>query len=163
VGRIGAQPASETASVAGERDGDEKPRRRFTMTMPTEIPVSDDSFKTAQWIWRNLIPKKGQAATVQGELLRCVERLRWEAQNNGNGNWDDGFEAFITFLGDTLCAEPGMAGRKEAIKTDLALLRDFDHPYLEDDLYDRLTEHVVVYCRLHPRVIDRPVNPDLLR
>lgn len=51
-----------------------------------------------KYIWKNLVPKEGQADNLQGELLRQVEKLRYEAQNNGNINWDSDFEFFCEFL-----------------------------------------------------------------
>ena len=39
-------------------------------------------------IWQRLVPPEGQAATVQGELLREIEKLYHEAWRNGNINWD---------------------------------------------------------------------------
>ncbi|MFE4720577.1 hypothetical protein ACFRLW_29995, partial [Streptomyces sp. NPDC056728] len=53
-------------------------------------------------IWRTYVPKRGQADTVQGELIRAVEKLRDEAVRNGNINWDDGFERLVLFLGRIL-------------------------------------------------------------
>lgn len=55
-------------------------------------------FDEATEIWRRFVPPKGQADTVQGELLRAVEKLRDEATRNGNGNWDDGFEQLLSYL-----------------------------------------------------------------
>lgn len=56
-------------------------------------------FKECKRIWKKLVPKQGQADTVQGELLREVEKLRHEAWNNGNINWDDNFAWFCgTFI-----------------------------------------------------------------
>jgi hypothetical protein len=37
-------------------------------------------------IWKTKVPPSGQADTIEGELLRAVEKLRWEAQGNGNIN-----------------------------------------------------------------------------
>jgi hypothetical protein len=130
----------------------------------TEIPVAGDTGKVARWIWHNLVPKSGQCNTVQGELIRSVEKLSWEARNNGNINWDSGFEILLAFLENTLCEEPGIADdMKESIRKDLGMLRDYEYPCTEEDLYDRLTEAVVAYCRLHPRLIPKPANPSLHR
>jgi hypothetical protein len=103
-------------------------------------------FKEAQEIWRKFVPKSGQADTVQGELLRAVEKLRDEAQRNGNGNWDDGFELLLIYLNKHLLdssvySEDTIRGTKAA----LARLRNHDDPYLEDDLYDGLGDRVVEY------------------
>jgi len=54
-------------------------------------------------IWRNHVPKRGQSTTVEGEMIRVIEKLRWEAQNNGNINWDDRFKEMCDFLNRTLC------------------------------------------------------------
>jgi len=134
------------------------------MGTPTTIPLADDAHEVAKWIWRNLVPKSGQCNTVQGELLRAVEKLSWEAQNNGNINWDSGFEILLQYLEETLCDGSGLApDMSVAVREDLDILRDFDRPYTEDDLYERLTEAVVAYCRLHPQLIPRTANPALHR
>ena len=115
--------------------------------------------------------------TVQGELLRAVEKLRWEAQNNGNINWDDRFEMFITFLSDTFQNESGFPqDRKESIAEDLYRLGHFlpveqfkdesqfaQLSYIDDDLYNRLVDAVAEYCRLHPKTIPRDIDPNQYR
>lgn len=134
------------------------------MESSTEIPVSDETREVARWIWRNLVPKSGQCNTIQGELLRAVEKLSWEGQNNGNVNWDSGFVILLDFLESTLSDEPGIADdMKKSLREDLGVLRNYEFPYTEEDLYDRLTEAVVAYCRLHPRLIPKPANPLLHR
>ncbi len=134
------------------------------MNTDRDIPLSGESSDIAKWVWRNLVPKSGQCNTVQGELLRAVEKLRWEAQNNGNINWDDGFASFIDFLETTLCAEPGLSDTaKSSIRDDLAILRDCESPQIDDDVYDRLTARVVAFCRLHPRLNARAIDPNLRR
>lgn len=136
---------------------------------------SDDDI--ARWIWRNLVPAAGPAATLQGELLRAVEKLRSEAQGNGNINWDDGFELFVDFLEQHLQREPQFSVQARAsIATDLERLRSFlpvlqltdDRdaallPYVADDLYDRLASHTVNFCRLKPQLIPHQPNPSQQR
>jgi hypothetical protein len=134
--------------------------------------------EVADWIWDNLIPESGQAQWVQAEMLRAVERLRWEAQVNGNINWDDGFEMFIDYLADHLVG--GLSDvdeeTKRSISSDLERLRSFSAvdeledaedeeevvenlPYVEDDLYDRLVGQVVDFCRRHPQLMAHHHNP----
>jgi hypothetical protein len=130
----------------------------------TEIPVQDDPDAIARWVWNNLVPGSGQSSWVQGELLRCVEKFRWEAQNNGNGNWDRQFKMMADYLEKTLCSEPAFSDEARAsIREDIAILRRFKSPYTEDDLYDRLIAHVVEYCRLHPSLRTKPRNPEINR
>lgn len=59
-------------------------------------------FEEAKEIWQKFVPESGQAETVQGELLRAVEKLRDEAIRNGNGNWDEGFEILLSYIGRKL-------------------------------------------------------------
>jgi hypothetical protein len=132
--------------------------------MTNRIDTSGDDHAVASWIWRNLVPKSGQSATVQGELLRAIEKLRWEAQRNGNINWDEGFVTLINYLESTLLAEPMFsAADRIAIEADLIRLRDEEQPYVEDDLYDRLTAAVVRFARAKSELIARAKDPSLHR
>jgi hypothetical protein len=134
------------------------------MNPQDEIPIGPDTSSTAKWVWKNLVPKSGQAETVQGELLRIVEKLRWEAQGNGNINWDPAFESLLAYFEQTLL--PGLATTddvKQEIRLDVATLRDYEHPYVNDDLYDRLTEHVIEFCRQHRQLIPKPKDPHQYR
>ena len=60
--------------------------------------------KSPHWIalWDTYVPAKGQADTVQGELLRVVERVTWEFQNTGCMNWGPTFDLFCAFARNTL-------------------------------------------------------------
>jgi hypothetical protein len=60
-----------------------------------------------------------------------VEKLSWEAHNNGNVNWDAGFVILLDFLERTLCDEPGIADdMRESLREDLGVLRDYESPTL---------------------------------
>lgn len=39
---------------------------------------------------------------MQGELLREIEKIRIEAQDNGNINWDDDYSYFCDFISERL-------------------------------------------------------------
>lgn len=58
-----------------------------------------DYFEEAKAIWDRHVPRVGQSKTVEGEMLRAVEKLRDEAVRNGNGNWDEGFETLLAYTG----------------------------------------------------------------
>jgi hypothetical protein len=125
------------------------------------IPVWGDDEKIARWIWRNLVPGWGPCDSVQGELLRSIEKLRVEAQNDGNANWDDGFAGYVDYLDRTLGSEPGLApDDKAAVQTDLDRLRDYEDPCVDDGPYERLTAQAVAFCRRHPFVTSRTIDPD---
>ena len=144
------------------------------MQTPSRIDASGSSLDIAKWVWRNLVPKSGAANCVQGELLRAIEKLRSEAQENGNINWDEGFELFVAFLRDKLtCQEYLSEEDRQAIHRDLDRLTNFitpdeltdDHaldnqlPYVDDDIYDRLTDHTAEFCRHWPEVIPLDQDP----
>ena len=145
--------------------------------MSERIDTSGDDLSVATWIWRHLVPKNGQSETVQGELLRALEKLRWEAQNNGNINWDEGFLILIEFIRSTLNSDASFTdAERHTINSDLDRLRNFTPvdemddatddgalPYVEDDLYDRLTGFVAKFARAHPVLLARDINPALHR
>lgn len=114
-------------------------------------------------IWRRFVPSKGQADTVQGELLRAVEKLRDEATRNGNGNWDDGFEQLLAYLKlhllDAAVYPPEVVSRTAGI---LSRLDDFERPVLEDEPYDELGDRVVDYYRSRGST-PHALNPALRR
>ena len=59
-------------------------------------------FEVCKNLWKTKVGKTGQADTLQGELLREVEKLRGEAMDNGNRNWDDNFAFFCDNIKQTL-------------------------------------------------------------
>ncbi|TGL31646.1 hypothetical protein EHQ52_17110 [Leptospira koniambonensis] len=124
--------------------------------------ASDDDL--GKWIWQNLVPKSGQSESVQGELLRSIEKLRYEAQNNGNGNWDKGFELLIDYLEDKILGRPKSFFKSfSSIQKDLNRLRKFKNPYVDDDLYDRVSAEIFKFCRENPNLIVHEKNSKLKR
>lgn len=111
-------------------------------------------FDEAREIWRTSVPSTGQADTMQGELLRSVEKLRREAQSNGNQNWDANFEKLLSFLKENL-TDPSILPPEEVaiVVGDLERLSDHIHPDTGDDLYDRLSDAVVLWVRTHPEPV----------
>ena len=107
-------------------------------------------FEEAKSIWQKFVPKSGQSETVQGELLRAVEKLRDEAIRNGNANWDEGFTILLRYL-EAHLLEPEIFNPTSVDQTKAALARlsKPEDPYLKDDLYDALGDRVVEYFRFH--------------
>jgi len=107
-----------------------------------------EHFEEAKLIWREFVPPAGQSETIQGELLRAVEKLRDEAIRNGNCNWDEGFEILLFYLErhlpDPEVFPPGVCREAREI---LARLHDFEDPLLEDEPYDWLGDRVVELYR----------------
>lgn len=104
----------------------------------------------ARAIWRDFVPSSGQAQTVQGELMRAVEKLRDEAMRNGNGNWDKGFKILLRYLEQHLLdkavfPEPARRETRSALRRiGFSML-----PVMDDEVYDRLGDCVVEYYRHH--------------
>ena len=117
----------------------------------------------ARAIWKEFVPQSGQADTVQGELMRAVEKLRDEAIRNGNANWDKGFKILLRYLDQHLTdaavfpKATRAATRKTIWRLGFAML-----PVLDDDVYDRLGDRVVEYYR-HYGSKSHQKNPQLLR
>ena len=118
----------------------------------------------AEALWRNYVPKSGQADTVQGELIRAVEKLRDEANRNGNVNWDDGHVILANFVRDTLIASGQFdAIARAEIDRDVPRLLDFERPETSSEPFDRLTDRIVEWSRSHPQPLQREHNPRLFR
>lgn len=116
-----------------------------------------------KYIWSQFVPKTGQAQTVQGELLRAVEKLRDEAVRNGNGNWDQGFEILLGYLeAHLLDAQVFVPDVLLQTEETLSRLRDYENPLLEDGPYDDLGDRVVDYFR-HYGSRPHRANPELRR
>lgn len=118
----------------------------------------------ARKLWQMYVPKSGQADTVQGELIRAIERLRDEAHRNGNMNWDSGHKILADFILDTLTASKIFSKDvKDEIKNDIQRIKEYKKPYMEDDLYDRLTDRVVEWSQEHKEPVPHIINPKLHR
>ncbi|NGY88870.1 hypothetical protein F6Y05_38470 [Bacillus megaterium] len=121
-------------------------------------------FEDAKKIWQSYVPASGQSNTVEGELLRAVEKLRYEAQVNGNGNWDEGFKMFCDYILETLANDKAFTMEtQEKLVADINKLLDYDQPYLEDDLYDRIADLIVEWSKFHKGPIKREKNPEQYR
>jgi hypothetical protein len=120
-------------------------------------------FETAKFIWKTYVPKSGQAETVQGELLRAVEKLADEAQRNGNGNFNhDCHFILISFLRKHLNDIKIFNDKTiEQINVDLDKLSIEDEPHLEEELYDRLRDRIVDWYLCNKTPIPHTNNPTL--
>ena len=117
-----------------------------------------------RFIWQNYVPKSGQADTVQGELLRANEKLRDESQRNGNINWDQGHEILARFILETLQSSSDVpAEAKVQLERDILRILDYEHPYTEDDLFDRVEKVIFDWYLRNKEPIPRSKNPDLHR
>ena len=110
-------------------------------------------------LWKKLVPESSKAETVQGEAVRLVGRLAVEYYRNGNMNWDECYDAMLTWLSDKIHDESCFdAALLATTKHDVDCIRRNAEsgacPYMEgEDEYDRLTDRVVEWCRHHEELI----------
>ncbi len=116
-------------------------------------------------LWAKLVPKRGQAATVQGELIRCTGKLTDEAYRNGNENWESGYERLVRFVADTLDdAGTFTAEQRQAIRTAAeSIIKNFETPDVSGhgSPYYYLTEMAVRWCLAHPEPLPHAPDPTL--
>jgi len=119
--------------------------------------------ETAKVIWKKLVPSSGQADTVQGELLRAIEKLRDEAQRNGNYNFSKNcHKRLIKYLKKHLIDKTVF--NKEVvdeIKENLKTLSKGNQPYTEDDIYDNITNRIVDWYLENPKQLSHIKNNKL--
>jgi len=119
--------------------------------------------KTAKVIWQKLVPSRGQADTIQGELLRAIEKLRDEAQRNGNVNFHKNCHSLLLkFLKETLL-DKTIFTKEEllTLKTDLKKISYKTMPYTEDDAYDNITKRLIDWYLANPKQIPNPKSDAL--
>ncbi len=126
--------------------------------------IKIDYERSAQDIWKKYVPKSGQSKFVVGELLRAVEKLRDEANRNGNGNFNDQCHLIlINFLRDKLSDKDVFEINViEKINEELNLLSIEKEPQTGDEIYDRLTERVIDWSLFYGEHIIHKKNPNLL-
>nr|WP_199000594.1 ankyrin repeat domain-containing protein [Flavobacterium sp. ASV13] len=157
----------ETLSIPNEEAASRNQNQIIDSSLDIEhihnVVNHKDYNETAKIIWQKLVPKSGQADTVQGELLRAIEKLRDEAQRNGNGNFNENCHGIlIVFLRQNL-ADKNIFDLKTTtqINSDLDQLTNKKSPYTDDDIYDRITNRIVDWYLKNPKQITNQKNDKL--
>ena len=132
-------------------------------TLQNEFPTNLKYFEIANKIWKDLVPPIGQAETIQGELLRAIEKLRDEAQRNGNINYSDSHKKLAKFVMDVL-VNSQLFNKIEItkIKSESKKLMKASQPYLDDDAYDYLTDQICIFYINKSEPIKHERNPEIL-
>lgn len=128
---------------------------------PTTSAVLRDAAPDAPWkrlhaaLWDELVPPRGAAPTVQGELVRCIGSLTDEAYRNGNINWSERQVDQIATLRAHLLDGTFSATRTAELSTLLTRLGHHRRPDLSGDgsPHYRVTEAVVAWCLRHRTLI----------
>lgn len=159
-----------------------KTRIRLEDLMAAEYEMQ--YYEECRYIWKNYVPERGQAKTLQGELLREIEKLRYEAQNNGNRNWDDDFAYFCDFINESLSQQSFFTDTDRQItqtimswfKTCGSYARAFYNyeipeekidpdkiAYVYDNLFDRISDQIGRLQAEHPEPIRYHKNMSIKR
>lgn len=111
--------------------------------------------KHAKLMWKSLVPNHGHAATYNGELVRSIENLRDEAQQNGNKNWDKRHSFKANFIQKTL-VDSGIFSPEivSEIKKDIDTILNYNFPETSDTIYDRLLNRIVDWDLKNPQRLE---------
>lgn len=141
-------------------------------------------FDECKFIWKNYVPKNGQATTLQGELLREIEKIRCEAQDNGNINWDNDYTYFCDFISKKLSEQNIFSkSEKEEIVLIMSYLKecgiyaqnyhkgeilenavDIDKlAYVKDNLYDIICDKIGQLHKEHGTALPYEKNNEIKR
>jgi len=130
-----------------------------------DINMTDKEYiEKAKYLWKTLVPPRGQADTVQGELLRALASLQDEAQVNGNINWDKGHEILANYILEVIeKAKMLDTNTLQQFRHDIARILKYNSPYTEDDLYTRIAHIIVDFYMKYPEPIKHKYNANLHR
>ena len=113
----------------------------------TPITVKSDTWqKQHEELWNMLVPGKGQANTVQGEVIRIIGKISCEILDNGAINWDKEYKKLTTALTGYL--QMGKPVEKDVLLIAKGICADSD----EDELY-WLCEACVKWVLANPNPI----------
>jgi len=106
--RAGFNPAGvDAASAALDRlyelfDVPPVPRRQIHDGKSLIVVMATSWQEQHQELWELLVPSKGPAATIQGEVIRISGRIDYELNGNGGANWDTDYkkmaDAFLEYV-----------------------------------------------------------------
>lgn len=137
-----------------------------------------------KYIWKNYVPKRNQAKNLQGELLREMEKIRCEAQDNGNINWDDDYSYFCDFITKSLLEQKVFSNEeKKEICSIMRYIKEcglyaqrYNNKeieeskidpnkiaYTEDNLYDIICDKIGKLQKEHPEPIPYKENKNIRR
>jgi len=114
-------------------------------------------------IWANYVPKSGQAEFVVGELLRAIEKLRDEANRNGNVNFNEKCHGILVeYLREKLTDESVFDKETiSEINNELDLLKIEDEPQTGDEIYDWISDRIIDWNLIYDEPIRHSKNSDL--
>lgn len=127
-------------------------------------------------LWKKLVPKEGEAETIQGEMVRAIGRIKGDYYRNGFGNWYPHYYKLSQFLATYLIDESTFKPfTLSVLRADIRALNAYGssvmaagNPYETfhfslfettgiEEAFERLDAAIVVWCKRHPELI--PYKP----
>lgn len=107
-------------------------------------------------LWSLLIPSKGHAKTVQGEVIRITGKVSYEILDNGGINWDNQFREMLNSLIHYFSL--GTPLQPAVLQEAVTLTKEIHNGNGKDEP-ERLCELAVewVLTNPHPITLDQPV------
>lgn len=102
-------------------------------------------------LWNMLVPGKGAANTVQGELIRIIGRVLHEILDNGGMNWDDEYRKMMEAVQEYVHMADGL--ETELVNEVCSLAKCISSNSDEKTLY-RLNELTVMWVLANPDPIE---------
>lgn len=112
---------------------------------------------TKEMLWADQVPLFGQSETVEGELLRAVERIRWQAFNYAHAHWDAHYDHFANYLREHLCKDYAN------LETDIDAISTPDTPCYTERVYDRIVVHILKRCEKLSEYTKREIDETVKR
>lgn len=127
-------------------------------------------------LWKKLVPKEGEAETIQGEMVRAIGRTKGDYYRNGFGNWYPHYYKLSQFLATYLIDESTFKPfTLSVLHADIRALNAYGNsvmaagnPYESfhfslfettgiEEAFERLDAAIAVWCKRHPELI--PYKP----
>ena len=108
-----------------------------------------------QSFWDLLVPPKGKAETVQGEVIRIAGRIEYEFLDNGCINWDEDFKKMLDAFLRYVQLGNGFSGDDlSSAELLVHLLKDNgDKGFIDDNLTTVLCSCAVAWVKQNPEAI----------
>ena len=122
--------------------------RRVVYDGKSKIVVKATTWqKQHEELWNMLVPGKGAANTVQGEMIRIVGKVLHEILDNGGMNWDGEYRKMLKAMAEYFHMADGMSA--ELVKEACSLIQRVSVNTDKKTLY-RLNELVVQWVLANP-------------
>lgn len=114
-----------------------------------KIKEYDNWLEQYKELWKLLVPKRGKALIIQGEVIRICGKLEHEVLDNGKINWDKDFELMTNTLRRYLLTTGTLLSEEENKKVKSIILKIKRGTVKEKD-FDILTKLCTKWILLNP-------------